>query len=442
MSLLISVFDSTITSASFRGCFASLPSSDLRVHGLLKLVRPVSLPYTDIQGRTLQLWKLNHVLIASLEEKGVVHLLSGSRIYNALQPQEDGKLLLDRLEHAGLRKWHFSHLEEKGLIAVWPFLEAAGRFDGKKSLFQTKIDNQKDHLKVKDRPPKGTFPEGSKEAQRQTRQYGELKAAWREERGEVVKLRQDGIPYNHRKEVQHAQRGLKNTILKIRQELSRNPSPEIRARLTRELSEASRLLDHSEGYLQSQPHRTPASRNFEARLQQTKLTDSYNATHKSNSILAKGGTGGSIGGVACSTAYIEGLFESPESLFEDEHYFFLPRVAGEESVPFSNQELQQILRELAIGIYVHSTVPFFSLHFNQDSDLFPVIHPFYENTLVGRVIGMLDYIMKGYLNGGIFEEEFIDAWCRDPNWKSNSDSALKKLIDFKEYCESKLQRRR
>ena len=186
------------------------------------------------------------------------------------------------------------------------------------------------------------------------------------------------------------------------------------------------------------PPKTPASKNFEARLQQTKLTDSYNATHKHNPVPPKG-TGGVIGGVACSTDYIEGLFDSPESLFEEEHYFFLPQVAGEATVPFSNQELQQILRELSIGIYAHSAVPFFSLHFNQDLDLFPVIHPVYENTLVGRVIGMLDYIMKGYLNGGIFEDEFIDAWGRDPNWKSNPDSALKKLIDFKEYCESKLQ---
>ena len=75
MSFLISVFNSTDTSTSFRGFFASILSSDLRIRDLLKLVKPVSLPYTDIQGRTLQLWKLNNVLIASLEEKGVAYLL-------------------------------------------------------------------------------------------------------------------------------------------------------------------------------------------------------------------------------------------------------------------------------------------------------------------------------------------------------------------------------
>jgi ankyrin repeat protein len=183
--------------------------------------------------------------------------------------------------------------------------------------------------------------------------------------------------------------------------------------------------------------KTPAGKDFQQRLQQTRLTDSYNGTHRQNPVPAKGATGGDIGGVACSTDYIEGLFDSPESMFEREHLFCFATPDGQ--LPFSDMELRQIMRELAIGIYTHSTVPFFSLHFNQNGDLFPVIHPVYENTLVGRVISMLDYIMKGYLNGGVYTEQFIDEWQKKADWNANKDSALQHLIDFSKYCQKHFQ---
>lgn len=179
---------------------------------------------------------------------------------------------------------------------------------------------------------------------------------------------------------------------------------------------------------------TPAYNDYVQLLQQTNLTSSYNATHRNNPVPAKG-SGGVIGGVACGTDYIEGLLDS---LFENEHYFCLPKLADGKA-PFSNEELRRILRELAIGVYPHGTIPFFSLHFNQNADLFPVIHPVYENTLVGRVISMLDYIMKGYLNGGVFKDDFIDEWYRNPNWKEKSTTAFEKLIDFFTYCQKNLQ---
>ncbi len=177
---------------------------------------------------------------------------------------------------------------------------------------------------------------------------------------------------------------------------------------------------------------------FHQVLQQTRLVKSYNSNHQHNPMGEKGGPQGKPGGVACSEAYLEGLFDGPEGLLDMEHFFVLPQVEGGE-VPFSNQQLKQILRELAIGVYTHSTVPFFSLHFNQDSDLFPVIHPVYENTLVGRVIGMLDYMMKGYLNGGVFEEEFIDGWREQADWKAKEGSALERLIDFQVYSAKHLK---
>lgn len=184
----------------------------------------------------------------------------------------------------------------------------------------------------------------------------------------------------------------------------------------------------------------PGSKAFKQIVQQTGLTGTYNSSHKNNPVAAKGATGGEIGGVACSTEYIQGLFDNPEALFEHEHFFCFPQLA-DGRMPFSNDELRQILRELAIGIYVHSTVPFFSLHFREkNADLFPVVHPAYQNTLVGRVISILDYFMKGYLNGGVYTEKFIDAWHENPDWKSRSEnSILSSLIDFERYCYENLE---
>ena len=186
------------------------------------------------------------------------------------------------------------------------------------------------------------------------------------------------------------------------------------------------------------PKPSPGHRQFHQTLQQTGLTKSFNITHPHNPAPEKGGTVGEIGGVACSLEYFKGLFDTPGSLFEESHYFCLPKVEDSQ-IPFSDDELKQIIRELAIGIYGHGTIPFFSLHFNQDADMFPVIHPAYANTLVGRVISLLDYFMKGYLNGGTFQEEFIDNWHKNPRWEGRTESALSQMIDFEAYCKEHLQ---
>lgn len=183
----------------------------------------------------------------------------------------------------------------------------------------------------------------------------------------------------------------------------------------------------------------PGVRQFQQLLQQTNLVKSYNSTHPNNPMAEKGAPRGEIGGVACSTSYIEGLFNQPEALLEEDHFFCFPALPGGK-MPFTDLELGQILRELAIGIYVHSTIPFFSLHFREDgTDLFPVIHPAYEHTLVGKVIGMLDYIMKGYLNGGVYQEQFIEEWHKNPDWNTRSDSALEQLIEFNAYCKEHME---
>ena len=95
-----------------------------------------------------------------------------------------------------------------------------------------------------------------------------------------------------------------------------------------------------------------------------------------------------------------------------------------------------MVRELGVGIYVFDSVPCFGLDFNPDSDMYSVIHPFYRNTFVGRVMGLLDYYMKGFLNGGFFNEEFIKEWQKSP---THDKQFLKDhCIDMYEYCQTHL----
>ena len=74
----------------------------------------------------------------------------------------------------------------------------------------------------------------------------DLDGARRELRGEVVKLKSSGRPWDHVKEVRQAQRGLETKIQSIKRRLT-HPSTSVdqRAALEIELGEASRLLDHS-----------------------------------------------------------------------------------------------------------------------------------------------------------------------------------------------------
>ena len=379
------------------------------------LGKPLTLPFTDLVGRTIQLWKFDNLLIASLKENEKVRFLSGSKVHNAILPQENGSILLARIESISQRKWHLFYNQSKDEISVWPFLVAAGKEGTGKSYDQSKIDGQKKHLT-----------------------YRDLIAAKREVKGEVVARKIDGKPYDHIHEVRDAQRGLKNVIARLKADLRENLEPAVRKQKEVELGEASKLLDHSEGFINSKPQKTPAHKGFEKDLQQTNLVKSYNSTNRNSPMPEKGLVGQDIGGVACSVGYIEGLFDDPRSLVEDNHFFCIPKLSDGQ-VPFSNEELRQILRELTIGIYSEGSAPFFSLHFrDKNSDLFPVIHPIYKNTLVGRVISLLDYFMKGYLNGGIYEEKFIDEWVRNPEW-NNSESALRQLIDFEGYCKAHLE---
>lgn len=133
----------------------------------------------------------------------------------------------------------------------------------------------------------------------------------------------------------------------------------------------------------------PGEKQFYENLQKTGLSKLYNATHPDKPVPKGGGESSEIEGVEFNVGEIEGLFDTPESLFETIHAFFIP-MADATGLLFTEQEVCQILYELAIGIYVYDTVPF---SFLRDANLFPEIHPAYENTLVGEVFSMVSRLI-------------------------------------------------
>ena len=170
---------------------------------------------------------------------------------------------------------------------------------------------------------------------------------------------------------------------------------------------------------------------FKSALRSTGLELSYNGLVGSSRVSRIGRLFGQIGGVATKVGIIEGLENSLEQVLLDTPKFLFKMTDGE--MPFSFNELQQVMRELAYGIFrPESSFPFFSLHFNHDATMYPVIPKEYENTLVGNIIAKLDFWMKSFLHGGTYSSEFLDAW---PEQANTDPTFLKQnLIDMRRYC--------
>lgn len=110
---------------------------------------------------------------------------------------------------------------------VSPVNTNSGESSGTVGKSGTKTDRLKEHLTEKD-----------------------LDAARRELNGEVVATKPNGQPWDHVDEVRNAQRGLVNRVNQLKRQLGDSRiSDADRGALQSELSEASRLLDHSEQYV-------------------------------------------------------------------------------------------------------------------------------------------------------------------------------------------------
>jgi ankyrin repeat protein len=382
------------------------PSIDIsidRINKILQSLTPLTQPYTDKEGNTIQLWSSEkRPLFASIKDlDGEVEIVPGRLVKNPLSPSDTEKELHEKLSQGPLRRWDLTVDPKSKKINIWPHLIAAGRdttLPEDHIWFRHTPFKGMNARQVHDRfiskgfTPKGPDPQSGK--------------------GRYINPK-SGRSYNidpkgsgrYKAEPSHVDvyRGPREPLGKRRLAYGNDPASQ-------------------------------STKQFKETVQQTKLTESYNSTHPKGQIAAKGGSGGQIGGVGNQTGIISGLFDGPDALHEDEHYFYIP--APEGKLPFTDDQLQQILRELAQGIFIHETVPFFSLHFNGDSNMFPVIHPAYQNTLVGRTISMLDYHMKGFLNGAFYDEEFIKQWQLDP---TQDESILREhVMDLHDYCQKHL----
>lgn len=171
---------------------------------------------------------------------------------------------------------------------------------------------------------------------------------------------------------------------------------------------------------------------FSISLMATNLISSYNAYNIASSVYSQWGSSGEIGGVATEVATINNLINSEAHASAEAFFLCFP----EKNLFISDALFNRIQHEIHNAFFNHKTLPFFSLHFNQKGFLYPVIHPAFQNTLTGELIGLLDYWMKGFLNGGIFDEEFLKKWHETANC---DDVFLRsKMIDLKKYCKEKL----
>jgi ankyrin repeat protein len=167
---------------------------------------------------------------------------------------------------------------------------------------------------------------------------------------------------------------------------------------------------------------------FRSVAQSTNLIASYNNFNPQAKLKEVNAFCREIGGVANEVAVISDLIDSEAHAKATEYIFCFPS----KDVIFPQDMLMQIAREIKTAVFKDKTMPFFSLHFNNDGFLYPVLHHALQNTLTAQVIGLIDYWMKGFLNGGIFDEAFLKQWHE----QANCDEAYLRtmLIDLKKYC--------
>ena len=97
-----------------------------------------------------------------------------------------------------------------------------------------------------------------------------------------------------------------------------------------------------------------------------------------------------------------------------------------------NQLFQTILTEIYGGFIGQGVLPYVSLNFNNKSLLYSIMPNYYKKTLVGNILGFLDYFLKGFVNGGFFKEDFVQKWYLDKNedfeYLNSNFISLKKYI--------------
>lgn len=174
---------------------------------------------------------------------------------------------------------------------------------------------------------------------------------------------------------------------------------------------------------------------FKEQIQIDRLTDIFNTTitesHWESHPLETVAVARDVGGVRHETGIIVDLLDELQSSLYDHYLFFIPQTRGTDLL--DKKEILQILQEIAKGIYLHDTIPFFSLNMNPQQQNYSIIHPCYQNTYVGHVISMLDYYLKGFWTGQLFDQSFIQEWSKNPT--IDDDILQQHLVSMKELCQ-------
>ncbi|RAP36170.1 hypothetical protein B1207_08425 [Legionella quinlivanii] len=167
-------------------------------------------------------------------------------------------------------------------------------------------------------------------------------------------------------------------------------------------------------------------------LMATNLVSSFNAYNIANRVYSQMEASGEIGGVASEVSLIENLLNSEAHAVTDHFYLCFP----ENKMSVSDEWFSQVQHELYNAYHKEKTLPIFSLHINQQGFNYSVLPKALQDTSVGRLIGFLDFWLKGYLNGGIFDEAFLERWHE----QENCDDAFLRanMIDLKKYCKEKM----
>ncbi|XP_063693429.1 ankyrin and armadillo repeat-containing protein-like [Bolinopsis microptera] len=106
---------------------------------------------------------------------------------------------------------------------------------------------------------------------------------------------------------------------------------------------------------------------------------------------------------------------------------------------FDLREIQQIIRELTVGINVFEELPAISLRPRYDKGTFVDIPPAYIDTHVAQCMLELDYYMKGLWHGAHFGRErrqkFTERWAdlMNVNKDGNPETRVDKQAIFKDY---------
>lgn len=388
------------------------------IRSLLSKSTPITEDFSDKKGRTIKIWRNNtYGFFGTVQSSNsTLKVVLSDKIINPCD-RKSSLPALQRIAAASLRMWHLAYDDVCESISLFPKLIAAGNDDIPQLPTHP---SQIKHIFSGKKILRGHFPTDTRANRAALVEMcaNPKNRVATDNRGNGIYLKQ--LPNGSQLWGVVSRKGMINDggINFLPKRWGRDLPPHVRG---------GAFFD-----IKALP--PPAKGSFEDRTRSNNLVKSYNASHQDNPMDEAGTRSGHIGGVGNEVGIIYGLFNDFSAKLEDEHAFFVPATNGTFSL--SQERIQQLLRELAVGIFVYDTVPFFSLHFNNNTDMYPVIHPCYANTYIGYVISMLDYYMKGFLNGGFFDAATVESWCRNPNM---SESALKEhIIDFRSYCRTHL----